>query len=57
MVAADGSWLRTADGQRVIVPTPMRKALVRQRTAATLCNGPGDWPLLTLFTELPRRWA
>jgi hypothetical protein len=57
MVASDGSWLRTADGERVVVPAPMRKALARQRTASTMCNGPGDWPLLTLFTDIPARWS
>jgi hypothetical protein len=56
-VAADGSWLRTADGERVIVPAPMRKALARQRTASTMCNGPRDWPLLTVFTDIPVRWS
>lgn len=57
MVAGDGSWLRTSGGQHITVPTPMRKALARQRTASTMCNGPSDWPLLTLFTEVPQRWA
>jgi hypothetical protein len=53
MVAADGSWLRTTGGQRIIVPAPMRAAVARQRTASTLCNGPADWPLLTVFGDLP----
>jgi hypothetical protein len=53
MVAGDGSWLQAPDGQRHAVPVPMRAALARQRTVATMCNGPGDWPLLTLFDELP----
>jgi hypothetical protein len=42
MVTGDGSRLSTADGQRIIVPAHMRKVLARQRTASTLCNGPGD---------------
>lgn len=57
MVAPDGSWLRTADGERIIVPPPMRAALARQRTASTMCNGPGDWPLLTMFADVLARWA
>jgi hypothetical protein len=56
MIAADGSWLRTTEGQRIAVPAPMRAALARQHTASTLCNGPGDWPLPTLFAERPGRW-
>jgi hypothetical protein len=27
----------------------MRQVLRRQRTTSILCNGPADWPLLTLF--------
>jgi hypothetical protein len=57
MVAADGSPLSTSDGRSVIVPVPVRTALARQRTASTMCNGPGDWPLLTLFADVPTTWA
>jgi hypothetical protein len=35
----------------------MRAALARQRTASTMCNGPGDWPLLTVFGDEPVRWS
>jgi len=57
MVAADGAWLRTTDGRRIDVPASMRAALARQRTVSTGCNGPGDWPLLTVFDEVPSRWS
>jgi len=57
MVAADGSWLRTAKGRRIDGPVPMRATLARQRTASTVCNGPGDWPLLTVFDELTNNWS
>lgn len=36
LIAADGSWLRTTDGQHIAVPEPMWPSLARQRTAMTL---------------------
>lgn len=36
------------------VPVPMSSALTRQRSAFTMCKGPDDWPLLTLFGDVPR---
>lgn len=48
MLTAGGAQLQLATGP-VTVPPHMRKALLRQRTASILCNGPADWPLLTLF--------
>jgi hypothetical protein len=41
--------------ERVTVPVPMRAALARQRTASTMCNGPGEGALLTVFTDIPAR--
>ena len=48
MLTADGSQLQLTTGP-IAVPPHMRKVLRRQRTASILCNGPADWPLLTLF--------
>ncbi len=48
MLTGGGSELRLSTGA-IPVPTHMRRALRRQRTTSVLCNGPGDWPLLTLF--------
>lgn len=57
LAAAERSWLRTTDGEPHHDPEPMRPALAWQRNATTLCRGPGDWPLLTIFGELPSRAA
>jgi hypothetical protein len=32
----------------------MRRALLRQRTTSILCNGPDDYPLLTLLDQYVR---
>ena len=48
MLTAGGAQLLLTAGP-VTVPAHMRKPLLRQRTASILCNGPADWPLLTLF--------
>lgn len=53
MLSSDGSQLSLPD-QQLPVPAHMRRTLLRQRTTSVLCNGPADWPLLTLFDEYRR---
>ncbi|MGY1915837.1 hypothetical protein [Blastococcus sp. SYSU DS0973] len=48
MLTAGGAQLLLTAGP-VTVPAHMRKPLLRQRTASILCNGPADYPLLTIF--------
>lgn len=48
MLTDGGARLQLSTGP-VAVPLHMRRVLRRQRTASILCNGPADWPLLTLF--------
>lgn len=48
MLTAGGTQLQLATGPIAVAPH-MRKVLRRQRTSSILCNGPADWPLLTLF--------
>jgi hypothetical protein len=49
----------TADGEHVVVPRcQCVRPLARQRISpgTTMCSGPGDWPLITLFDDVPVRW-
>jgi hypothetical protein len=53
MLTSSGDRLDLPSGP-VAVPPPMRRALLRQRTTSVLCNGPNDYPLLTLFDNYVR---
>lgn len=53
MLATAGDRLDLPTGA-VPVPAHMRRSLMRQRTTSVLCNGPTDWPLLTLFDKYQR---
>lgn len=50
----DGGALTTPAGRVAPVPVEMRRALLRQRTHSIMCNGPDDWPLLTMFDNYVR---
>jgi hypothetical protein len=50
MLSADGARLKLPH-RTVLVPMCMRRALLRQRTTSILCNGPDDYPLLTLMDQ------
>jgi hypothetical protein len=51
--AEDGTSVCLA-GSAYAVPAHAQPAVRRQRLASTICNGPGDYPLLTILHELPR---